>query len=69
MCTCHIENLLQVILDVHILLFQVKLYKKEERAMWNPPGLPIMPGLLRYRGLAVVHYSGVPFALHLQHAQ
>jgi len=54
---------------VHILLFQVKLYKKEERAMWNPPGLPIMPGLLRYRGLAVVYYSGIPCALHRQHAQ
>ena len=25
--------------------------------------------LLRYRELAVVHYSGVPCALHLQHAQ
>jgi len=32
-------------------------------------GLSVMLHLLRYRGLAVVHYSGVPFALHLQHAQ
>ncbi|MCW8795892.1 MAG: hypothetical protein OQK67_02395, partial [Chlorobium sp.] len=29
----------------------------------------VMLHLLRYRELAVVHYSGVPCALHLQHAQ
>jgi len=32
-------------------------------------GLSVMLHLLRYRELAVVHYSGVPCALHLQHAQ
>jgi len=32
-------------------------------------GLSVMLHLLRYRELAVVYYSGVPFALHLQHAQ
>ena len=31
-------------------------------------GLSVMLHLLRYRELAVVHYSGVPCALHLQHA-
>ena len=28
-----------------------------------------MPNLLRYRELAVVHYSGIPCALHLRHAR
>jgi len=32
-------------------------------------GLSVMLHLLRYRELAVVHYSGVPCTLHLQHAQ
>ena len=32
-------------------------------------GLSVMLHLLRYRELAVVHYSGVPCALHLQHAR
>uniref|UniRef100_B3EPF7 Filamentation induced by cAMP protein Fic n=1 Tax=Chlorobium phaeobacteroides (strain BS1) TaxID=331678 RepID=B3EPF7_CHLPB len=32
-------------------------------------GLSVMLHLLRYRELVVVHYSGVPCALHLQHAQ
>ena len=32
-------------------------------------GLSVMLHLLRYRELAVVHYSGVPCALHLQQAQ
>ncbi len=28
-----------------------------------------MPNLLRYRELAVVHYSGIPCASHLRHAR
>ncbi len=31
--------------------------------------MSIMPHLLRYRELAVVHYSGIPCALHLRHAR
>ena len=30
--------------------------------------MPIIPNLLRYRELAVVHYSGAPCVLHLRHA-